>query len=294
VTATTVGILRRRIAAAIEEAFRLDGREGTAALDARLLVAHGLGLEAGRLALHDDEGVDAPSEARVMGFVERRIAGEPVARIIGRREFWGLDIEIGPETLIPRPDTETLVEAALAFVDGQSGRGEALSVLDIGTGSGAILLALLSELPAARGIATDRSESALAIARRNAQMHGVAGRAVFVLCDWASALEGPFDLILANPPYIESAAIAGLEIEVRDHDPRLALDGGSDGLDAFRAILADLPRILAPEGRAFLEMGASQGPSLARLAGEYGYEAKCRRDLAGRERVTELKRLTLV
>jgi release factor glutamine methyltransferase len=125
-------------------------------------------------------------------------------------------------------------------------------------------------------------------------MHGVADRAGFVLCDWASAAGGSFDLVLSNPPYIESAAIAGLEVEVRDHDPRLALDGGRDGLDAFRAILADLPRILAPEGRGFVEMGSSQGASLAHLAGEHGFSAKRHRDLAGRERVTELKRLTLV
>src|SRR5262249_43189410 len=152
------------------------------------------------------------------------------------------DFELGPETLIPRPDTETLVEAALAFVGRQGRRGEGLSILDIGTGSGAILVALLSELPAARGIATDRSESALAAARRNAHINSVGGRASFVLCDWASAVKGPFDLVVSNPPYIESAVIVDLQMEVRDHDPRRALDGGSDGLDAFRAILADLPR----------------------------------------------------
>jgi release factor glutamine methyltransferase len=125
-------------------------------------------------------------------------------------------------------------------------------------------------------------------------MHGLEGRAGFVLCDWASALSGPFDMVLSNPPYIESAAIAGLQVEVRDHDPRLALDGGRDGLEAFRAILTDLARILAPEGRAFLEMGSSQGASLAHLAGKYGFSAEPHLDLAGRERVTELKQLTLV
>jgi release factor glutamine methyltransferase len=294
VTATTVGALRRRIAAAIEEAFRRDGREGTAALDARLLVAHVLGLEANRLALHDEDAVDAAAAGKAERLAERRIAGEPVARIVGRQEFWGLDFELGPETLVPRPDTETLVEAALAFIDGDGRRGEALSILDIGTGSGAILVALLTELPAARGTATDRSMAALAVARRNAQMHGVAGRAGFVLCDWASALSGPFDLVLSNPPYVESVEIEGLQIEVREHDPKLALNGGADGLDAFRAILADLPRILAAGGRAFLEIGSAQGASLARLAGEGGLSEKRHRDLAGRERVTELKRLTLV
>jgi release factor glutamine methyltransferase len=294
VTATTVGRLRREIAAAIEEAFKREGREGTAALDARLLVAHALGLEASRLALHDEDSVDLALIEAARRLADRRIAGEPVARIIGRQEFWGLDFELGPETLIPRPDTETLVEAALGFLDGQGRRGEALSILDIGTGSGAILVALLSELPAARGTATDRSESALAVARRNAHIHGVGGRAGFVLCDWASALHGPFDLVLSNPPYIESAAIAGLQMEVREHDPRRALDGGLDGLDAFRAILADLPRILAPNGRAFVEMGASQAAALAHLAGEGGLSTERHRDLAGRERVTELKRLTLV
>jgi release factor glutamine methyltransferase len=294
VTATTVGNLRRRIATAIEEAFRRDGRDGTAGLDARLLVAHLLGVEASRLPLHDEDTVDAPNAERVAQLADRRIAGEPVARIVGRQEFWGLDFELGPETLVPRPDTETLIEAALAFVDGQGRRGEALSILDIGTGSGAILVALLSELPAARGFATDRPGPALAVARRNAQMHGLEGRAGFVLCDWASALSGPFDMVLSNPPYIESAAIAGLQVEVRDHDPRLGLDGGPDGLEAFRAILTDLPRILAPGGHAFLEIGSGQGASLVHLAGEYGFSAERHRDLAGRERVTELKRLTVV
>lgn len=293
-TSMTVGMLRRRIGAAIGEAFRKEGREGTPALDARLLVAHAAGIAASRVALHDEEAVDGFVEARALQLADRRIAGEPVARIVGRQEFWGLDLEIGPETLVPRPDTETLVEVALAFLDGEGRRGDSLSILDIGTGSGAILVALLSELPAARGLATDNSESALAVARRNAHMHLVMERAGFVLCDWASALRGPCDLVVSNPPYIESPAIAGLQVEVRDHDPRLALDGGMDGFDAYRAILADLPRILAAGGRAFLEMGASQGQGLARLAGEYGFCAEIHRDIAGRERVTELKRLTLV
>ena len=291
-TVTTVGVLRRRLAAAIEEVFRRDGRDGTASLDARLLVAHALGVEAGGLAVRDGEAVDADLAARATRFAERRMAGEPVARIIGRQEFWGLDLEIGPETLIPRPDTETLVEAALAHVDRDGRRGETLSILDIGTGSGAILLALLSQLPAARGLATDRSPAALAVARRNAQMHNVAGRAGFVLCDWASAAAGPFDLVLSNPPYIESAAIGGLQVEVRDHDPRLALDGGSDGLDAYWAILADLPRILAPDGLGLVEIDQGQAGSVAGLAGKFGFSTTLRRDIAGRERVTELKRLT--
>lgn len=288
---TRIGTLRRRLAARLDGALAAGRRQGTAALDARILLAHALGVEATGLALHDDEPVDAATEARSIALIERRIAGEPVARIVGRREFWGLEFEIGPDTLVPRPDTETVVEAALAFVDRAGRRSEALELLDIGTGSGAILLALLSELPAASGTAIDRVSGALAIARQNALHLDLEKQVCFVVSDWATAVGGGFDLVLANPPYVETGAIASLQVEVADHDPHFALDGGADGLDAYRAILGDLGRLLAPFGRGFLEVGYGQAHAVAELGGNHGFSAKFHCDLAGTERVVEFYRV---
>ena len=285
-----IGALRRRLAARLDRAFAAGGRQGTATLDARILLAHVLGVDAAGLALHDDESVDALSESRAIAYVERRIAGEPVARIVGRREFWGLDFELGPDTLVPRPDTETVVEAALAFLDRAGRRSEALKLLDIGTGSGAILLALLSELPAASGTAIDRLPGALSVARRNAGRLDLEKQVCFVVSDWATAVGGGFDLVLANPPYIETGAIVGLQVEVADHDPHFALDGGADGLEAYRAILGDLDRLLAPSGRGFLEVGYDQARAVAELGGNHGFSARFHRDLGGIERVVEFDR----
>ncbi|KMO27620.1 SAM-dependent methyltransferase, partial [Methylobacterium tarhaniae] len=172
-------------------------------------------------------------------------AGEPVARIIGAWEFWGLPFGLSSDTLVPRPDTETLVEAALGLGLGPDAPHR---LADLGTGSGCILVALLTEWPQAVGLGIDRSPGACVTARANAARNGVADRAAFAVGDWASALSGPFDVVVANPPYIASEVIAGLSGEVRDHDPRLALDGGADGLDAYRTILAQVPRLLAPGG----------------------------------------------
>jgi release factor glutamine methyltransferase len=288
--AIRIGALRRRLAAVLEVGFAAEHRSATPALDARLLVAEAIGIDATGLALHDDQPVDEAAEARAIAFVERRLVGEPVARIIARQEFWGLELEIGPDTLVPRPDTETLVEAALGFIDSDGRRDEALSLLDIGTGSGAILLALLSELPKAEGIATDRVASALTIARDNARRLGLAKRAGFIAGNWAEAVGGPFDLVLANPPYIESEMIAGLQIEVRNHDPHVALDGGADGLDAYRAILVDLDRLMARRGRSFLEVGFDQGRQVADLAEKHGFSTRFHRDLGGIDRVVEMFR----
>lgn len=288
--ANRIGALRRNLAAVLKAGFAAEHRSATPALDARLLVAEAIGIDATGLALHDDQPVDEAAEARAIAFVERRLAGEPVARIIARQAFWGLELEIGPDTLVPRPDTETLVEAALGFIDSDGRRDEALALLDIGTGSGAILLALLSELPKAEGIATDRVANALTIARGNARRLGLAKRAGFVAGNWAEAVGGPFDLVLANPPYIESETIAGLQIEVRNHDPHVALDGGADGLDAYRAILADLDRLMARRGRGFLEVGFDQGKKVADLAEEHGFSTRFHRDLGGIDRVIEMFR----
>ena len=230
-----------------------------------------------------DEGVD-----RFFDLVARRADGEPVARILGRREFWGLPFALAPATLEPRPDTETVVEAALGLVRGAGG---AASILDLGTGSGCLLLALLSELPDAAGVGVDRSPAAAAAARRNARSLGLGDRARFVAGDWAEAISGRFDLVVSNPPYIATEHIEALAPEVRRHDPALALDGGADGLDAYRAIVADLPRLLAPSGVAVLELGAGQRDAVAGLARAAGLVViGSNPDLAGTPRALALGR----
>ena len=287
---TTIASLRREIAALLRRAFAADGRDGSPGLDARLLVAHALGRDGSQVAVFDDLPVGADDREVAIGLAERRIAGEPVARIVGRKEFWGLDFELSGETLVPRPDTETLVEAALEAIDRDERRNDGLAILDIGTGSGAILLALLSELPAATGLGTDRAPGAVLTASRNAARLGLAARARFAVADWAAAARGGFNVIVANPPYIESETISGLPAEVARHDPRLGLDGGIDGLDAYRAILADLGRLLSEQGRAFLEVGSGQAGAVLALAGGCGFDAVSRRDLAGVDRVIEIWR----
>jgi release factor glutamine methyltransferase len=278
----TIGALRRKIAE------RLRGSADNPALDARLLVAHALRRDPVTIPLVDDEPVAAGEEARATCYAGRRLTGEPVARIIGTKEFWGRDFLLSPETLVPRPDTETVVEAVLAFVEAGPGRQAPLAIVDLGTGTGAILLSLLDELPQARGLALDRSEGAVRTARTNAEKFGLGGRTGFVVGNWTTGLSGPFDVVVANPPYIESDAIAGLPVDVRRHDPHLALDGGKDGLEAYRLIISDLPRILAPGGAAFLEMGRGQGPELAKIAEKAGFSTKLRADLAGIDRVAVL------
>ena len=287
--AETAGGLTRRLAARLKAAFAAAGRDGTPDLDARLLVAHALGRDPSRLALFADEPAGAGAVAAAEALVARRIAGEPVARILGTKDFWTLTLALSPETLVPRPDTETVVEAALATLD-RAGerRGEALRVLDLGTGSGAILLALLAEVPGATGVGVDLSEGAVRTARANAERLGLSRRAAFVVGDWAAGISGRFDLVVANPPYIVREEIPGLPVEVSGHDPHMALDGGADGFDAHRAILADLDRLLAPGGHAFIEVGAGQAPRLAVIAADGGFEAAVFCDLAGTERVVGL------
>jgi release factor glutamine methyltransferase len=207
----------------------------------------------------------ATESDRLESFAQRRLAGEPVARILGHKEFWGLSLQLSAATLVPRPDTETVVELALEAIRAAGAIDCPLRIADLGTGSGAILLALLSELPQARGFGTDISAAALQTATTNAVQAGVADRASFIVCDYASGLSGPFDLIVSNPPYIRSADIIGLATEVRDHDPMAALDGGADGLDAYRALIPQAAALLTVGGALIVEAGQGQSSDIEAL-----------------------------
>jgi release factor glutamine methyltransferase len=217
----------------------------------------------------------------------RRAAREPMAFILGRQGFWTLDLEVAPSTLIPRADTETLVHAALAAFPR---RTDVRAVLDLGTGTGALLLAALAEFSGAWGVGVDRSAAAVALAARNARANGLFARASFLCGDWAAALEKKFDLILANPPYIPSADIASLMPEVAAHEPRSALDGGADGLAAYRSIVGELPNLLAPCGVAILELGQGQAESVGAIAAACGFGPPAlRQDLGGVARAMTLR-----
>ena len=263
-TMRTIGDAQRQLTAQ----FRAAGLD-TPALDARLLVTAALGLDAADGLRRPELAVPPEVIARIETFTRRRLAREPVSRILGTRHFHGLPFEIGPATLDPRPDTETLVDAALELVRaGAVPGGEAPCILDLGTGSGAIMIALLAALPAARGLATDIDPAALAIAGRNAVRHGIGDRLQLAAAHWLDGLMGPFDLIVSNPPYIPGRDIAGLDPEVANYDPRRALDGGPDGLDAYRRILAGAPVALSPGGWLMLEIGRDQKDDVAKIAAE--------------------------
>jgi release factor glutamine methyltransferase len=224
---------------------------------------------------------EAPDVAAFDAFVARRVKREPVAYILGRREFWSLEFEVSPAVLIPRPDTETVVEAALAELK----MSPPARILDLGTGSGAILVALLSEWPRATGIGIDKSEVALAVAGRNAERNGVAARVAFHVGDWTEGITERFDLVVSNPPYVTDAELAALDPDVRDHEPALALAGGVSGLDSIERIAAALPDVLAPKGRAIVEIGCEQGATVSGVFTKSGLEiVRIARDLAGRER----------
>jgi release factor glutamine methyltransferase len=259
----------------------------SAQLDARVLLAHALGIDAAQLIAAPDDPVARDAQSRFDESIARRAMREPVARIVGVREFWSRDFALSPAALVPRPETETLIEAALLARPDRSAR---LHVLDLGVGSGVLLGALLLERPASSGVGVDRSFDAIAMARANLASIGVADRAQFVCGDWGNSLGARFDLVVANPPYIASGDMEGLPIEVREHDPALALDGGKDGLNAYRAILADLRRLLLPGGTAVLELGEGQEAMVAELARDAHIEvngpAHC--DLAGRPRALVL------
>jgi release factor glutamine methyltransferase len=258
-------------AARTVEAVRRDWTEKFAAagldspqLDARLLAGHALGLDQAALLAAATRPLGADEESAVAELANRRLAREPVARIIGTKEFWSLDLRIDDSTLVPRPETETVVEAALAAIGRRDARTSELRIADLGTGSGAILLALLSELKDAFGVGGDINPRALLVARDNARRLGLR-RTAFVASDLTAALAGPFDLIVANPPYIASGDIATLSPEVRLFDPRLALDGGADGLNVYRAIAAAVPPLLAATGALVVELGAGHAEPVATI-----------------------------
>lgn len=266
------------IAAARRQLARQFSQAGldTPDLDARILVGYALALDHAALAAQADRPLTDAEAAAVVALAGRRLNREPVARIVGTKEFWGLPFMLNADTLVPRPETETVVEAALAVLGDT--RGGALRIADLDTGSGALLLALLSELPEAQGVGTDISAGALACARTNAAALGLADRTAFVACDHGAALVGPFDLILANPPYVASGDIASLQAEVRDFDPRRALDGGADGLAAYRTIAGDAQRLLAPGGVLVLELGAGQRDAVVSLTAAAGFALTAIRD----------------
>lgn len=274
---------------ALKEAVLLMKAAGldTPVLDARLIVQHALGIGWDTLYLKEDQPLTEDERRWLESELARRIAHEPVSRIVGRRHFWTLDLAVSPDTLDPRADTESLIETVVAAIPERS---QPLKILDLGTGTGAILLALLAEYPNAAGLGVDLSEGALAIARINAESHGLDQRTSFAAGRWTDGLAGPFDVIVSNPPYIESGDLAGLAPEVREHDPVLALDGGADGLDAYRAIIPAVPALLSPGGFAVLEIGAGQADAVTRIARENGLAPIGRRvDLGGVERALSFK-----
>jgi release factor glutamine methyltransferase len=250
--------------------------------EARLLAAHALALPPG--AAIPPDALLAPETLAPL--IARRAAREPLGYITGTRGFWTIELAVSPATLIPRPDSETLIEAALAhFPD----RARPIRILDLGTGTGCLLLAALTEFPAAHGIGTDRAPAAARLAAHNAARLALAPRAAFLAADWAAPLApaaaARFDLILCNPPYIPAADIAALMPEVAAHEPRAALDGGADGLNAYATLLPTLPPLLAPGGLACLELGAGQFEAAAALARQAGFpRPAARQDLAGHDR----------
>lgn len=251
--------------------------------DAILLLSEASGLAADRLRIQPDLEIAPEVAAAFAQLLARRAAREPVSHIIGRREFWSLEFEVGRDVLDPRPDSETLVQGVL---DELPRHGQPLRLVDFGTGSGCLLLSLLHELPAAEGLGIDKSVAALAIAKRNAVRLGLAGRCSWREGCWGDGLEGAFDILVSNPPYIESAAIETLAPEVALHEPRLALDGGPDGLAAYHALMPHLARLAAPGAIAAVEVGQGQDSAVAGLLAESGFGAIVRKpDLTGIIRV---------
>lgn len=259
------------------------GRIDSPSIDARLLLEAATG--ATRMDILSDpyRVVTADQQARLDAYVERRLRREPVSRILGRKGFWKIMLNVTPDVLSPRPDTETLIDVAVLA----HAKNEAFTVADLGTGSGAILLAILAERPAATGVGTDISFEAIAVARDNAAELELDNRATFLRTEWATGFaDDSFDLVVSNPPYIPSGDIAGLDPEVRDHDPHLALDGGPDGLEAYRQLAPEIARVLKPGGVFAVEIGWDQGPQVKALFEAQGFrDVKIIKDLGDRDRV---------
>jgi release factor glutamine methyltransferase len=254
-----------------------------AALDARLLLCAALGIDHSELLRDPDQPIGAATEL-IAELAGRRLDREPTSRVLGKREFWGLEFKIDPAVLDPRPETEALVDAVIAAL--ASHRDAPLRIVDLGTGSGAILGALLSYFPHASGIGVDVSEEACRIARSNFERHGLASRACVVCGDWADALWGTFDVIVSNPPYVASLELLSLAPEVRDHDPKLSLDGGEDGFGVYRALAPSLARIATSDSLVGLELGLGQATGVAPILSASGFAILAiHRDLAGHERV---------
>jgi len=252
-------------------------------IDARLLLCAAAGFDHSALIRDPDLPIEEEAAELTLSMAKRRLAREPVSRILGERSFWSFDLLVTPAVLDPRPDTETVVDGALEVLAQR--QGEALSILDLGTGSGALLCALLDVFPRAQGLGVDLSKEACAVARENLARCELASRGQVKQGSWEAGAPGPYDLVVSNPPYIESAALAGLDPEVRLYDPPLALDGGPDGLTAYRDICALLPALVAPGGFAIFEVGMGQAEAVAALLSSQGFaEVRAKRDLAGVER----------
>ncbi|MBC8130886.1 MAG: peptide chain release factor N(5)-glutamine methyltransferase [Rhizobiaceae bacterium] len=268
-----------------------DGDIDGADLDARLLVADALGLDFAALMLRSSEPVSDADQAHIAGRIARRLAGEPVHRILGRRAFYAHDFALSPETLEPRSDTEALVELSRGAVEEVLARQGTCLIADVGTGTGAIAVSLLALYPAVTAVAVDLAPGALVTARSNASSAGVGERFWPVASDYLSAFRGPFDLIVSNPPYIPSADVAKLSREVRGFDPRLVLDGGTDGLDAYRTLARQCAELLGTEGHALFEIGQGQASSVRQIFLERGLViAASKNDLNAVERALHFRR----
>ncbi|HJO72862.1 MAG TPA: peptide chain release factor N(5)-glutamine methyltransferase [Rhodospirillales bacterium] len=276
-----------------EARHRLDGAGiASARIDARVLLAHVLDAEPASVLGRGRHPLPAAARRNFAGLVSRRLGREPIAHITGHREFWSLSFEVTADTLVPRPDSETVVEAALAW---SAGHGVPASVLDLGTGSGCLLLALLSELAAACGTGIDVSPPALAVAGRNAARLGLAGRARFVCDDWGASLAGPFEMIVSNPPYIAAAdapeGAVVVDPEVAGFEPKVALYGGAEGFDCHCSLAPQAARLLAPEGALFLEIGYGQAAEVTALLSKSALEViEIKKDYSGIPRCVVARR----
>jgi release factor glutamine methyltransferase len=274
----------------VRQALLVGGIEA-AATDARTLVSGLLGLSATDVLTRGDRATSTEERERVMAAVSRRVAREPVHRILGYREFYGLTLSLSPATLEPRPDTEVLVDAVLPHLQRKVAENGEARILDLGTGTGAICLALLHECEEATGVGCDISSDAVDAAIRNAQLNGLHDRFTGTVSDWFGAVEGRFDIIVSNPPYIRSDVIAMLDPEVREHDPMAALDGGEDGLEAYRMLASGADAFLKPGGIVGLEIGFDQRESVSQLFAASGFRClQAVSDYGGNDRALVFER----